>query len=600
MSLFMTSMKAASLNQDMRSKVSDGLAVLEVLLNLTPDFNDTTTFCCEEASLTWETLSTRISALQDAISVLVDREDDHDVEPHIISFDGESSDEDWADMEEPEGVSDSEDMESFSEAFQQHSNETSVKIEAIDSTSVEATSAIASAGHFTVHGSTLRDDASIENVSNTPTHGSIEALDTSTVEPVEFSFRHLSHQLSDLSNTLIFEWNRTKGELSAELTRRRDAELETNAALSEKVELAKQLQEAAVTRDAAITERDNMKALLKETSLLMDGIAQDNAEVSLRLEEVELERSKLAKEKKELLSRLETSFKENDALVSEKVDLETQVQDALGKTSAVMNERDDLLARLADAHSVIDSAAVEKNGILKRLNKAVSERDTLTLDNKALTELVGRTSLQRDAAQKLVDDSKRQIHALVEERDTLAREKEDAFELLKTANAKLDAEERRASALAFRNRCGLDGKASYKAKISKLENEVKLLRSEVMASQHLQLTEWEVSLRYWFFHPKYTLVHEVRSFPTLSVITEPCVKLQNTPAVDEIFQSLEYYATNFSVTHNSLKISDLLNTLSRISVLEVNRIPKDCEFNFRERARTLLERWQAVWDQGEK
>ncbi|KAJ8522801.1 hypothetical protein ONZ45_g649 [Pleurotus djamor] len=586
----MTSIHTPTLNHDIRSKVSDGLAALEALLK--SDLSDAESLSCQEASLTWKAISTRVLALQSAVCVLVDRED-----ALCVSFDAENSDEDWDDIEgeeEEEEISDIEDIPSPCKVLQPSTETELVEIDAISSAeSAPPRSAMAPANHSAVNASILCDDASNSDVSSTSTHGRIIPAGISApsatvpgeaIQGVEFSFRYLSHQLSELSNTLIVECNRTKNDLTAEVARRRDITLERDAAVLEKEELKQRLRDVETQRDTTTGEIDSVKGLLEHASLQRDVIFNEKTQLSSRLREVEFERDELAKEKENILAEkartledLQKSSLEKDSVTTENIELVKQLQQATSQHSFVIKERDDLITRLEHTRSVLNATVKEKDDLSKRLEDVIGQN---AADNKVFLERIATAHLQRYAAQKAADDLTIQVQSLRGKKATLIHEKEQAFILLQTASTQLDAQKELTAAAEQAHRSLITSKSTLELELRKLKELNSLLKSEAREAQPLRLQKWDTSLRAIFFNQQSKTFYE------------------DMRLLDKVFHEIESYSHIFPMTYKALKTSGIFQTLRVISIVQPDSIHK--EFKLCDRAKALIRRWQASWDEGEK
>ncbi|KAJ8456637.1 hypothetical protein ONZ45_g18641 [Pleurotus djamor] len=499
----MISGSLGTLPDDARIKVSEGLVILETLL--IPSLGDIDTSSSERSSITWQKLSTRLSCLQNAVSVFIDLEDDLLVEAHVKSYDGQSADEDWADIEAEE-----EELEDLSaaEVPQPMSTEESLDIDATALATAQASTSVIAFSNQTLEAEYAQDtspslpDKDIGSFDAQSLNPPLTTAPLDSVQLGELSFRHLSHQLSELSSTLIVEWNQTKRDLAAECIRRRDLDLERNIAALKMTELGEKLQQA------------------------------------------QREREELTQEKEDVLFELQkTRFKE-DAVTSEKVALETQLQLATSQTSALTKERDDLRTRLAQATSTIDATISERDELSKHLDAVVARNDSLIVDNKVFLDRVQKAYIQRDAAQKLVDDLTSQVHELNTKNDSLAKEKHEARERLRKANTQLEA---RAADATSAQESLLKEKAAFKTELDRLKRKVAFLKSEIVSSQPLCLQAWDSWINSWLLNRSCT--------PTSELM----------PSIDFHFKRIESYSSNFPVTYESLKTINVLNTFHRVS-----------------------------------
>ncbi|KAJ8507191.1 hypothetical protein ONZ45_g10413 [Pleurotus djamor] len=494
----MISGSLGTLPDDARIKASEGLVILETLL--ITSLRETSTSSSEKSPITWQKLSTRLSCLQNAVSVFIRLEDALLAEARVKSYDGQISDEDWADVEAEE-----EELEDLSDAEvpQRMSTEESLDIDATALATFQTTSVIASSNQTL--DSKYAQDASLstpdEDIKSSDAQSFNSPLATAPLDPVqlsESSFRRLSHQLSELSSTLIVEWNQTRRDLAAECIRRRDLELERNIASLKTTELEEKLQQA------------------------------------------QREREGLTREKEDILLQLQKACLREDAITSEKVALETQLQLAISQTSALTKERDDLRTRLAQATSTIDATITERDELSKHLNAVVAHNDALIVDNKVFLDRVQKAYIQRDAAQKLVDDLTSQVQELTTKNDSLAKEKHEARERLRKANTQLEA---RAAEATSAQESLLKEKAAFKTELDRLKREVAFLKSEIVSSQPWCLKAWDSWINLWLLNKSYTPTSE------------------SMPWIDFQFKRIESYSLNFPVTYESLKTTTILNTL---------------------------------------
>ncbi|KAJ8507200.1 hypothetical protein ONZ45_g10414 [Pleurotus djamor] len=374
-------------DDDTRIKVSNGLTVLELLLS--PNQNETFPSSNGNASLTWKALSTRLSALQTAVSVLVDLDDELRLGANVRGSVGQRYEESSAAGEE--------ECDYGGDAIE-------------DLSSVVEAASVISLSNRTLH------DTSAIHVDESPQRTSLcftrpdakpspvgypgvyfpATAPLKSVQPVEFSIRLLSHQLSEFSNTLLVKCNRTKIELAAECKRSHKLELERDVAVMKKNELEKQIQDA------------------------------------------ERARAELVQENLDLLAQIQKSCLETASVASEKVALQTQLEEAVSQKSALIKEKDDLLIRLAQTTSTMNLTVVKKDKLSKRLDEVISINEALVIDNKVFVNRIEKAYLQRDTAQKMVDELMNQIQDLIKREETVTTEKEGIIDQLWTANTQIN------------------------------------------------------------------------------------------------------------------------------------------------------------------
>ncbi|KAJ8455156.1 hypothetical protein ONZ45_g19031 [Pleurotus djamor] len=413
-------------DHDTRIKVFNGLTVLELLLS--SNLNETFP---SNASLTWKALSTRFSALQTAVSVLVDLDDKLRFGTNVSGSVGQRYRERLTAGEEDtaHGGDDSEDLSSVVEAASVinrtlHDKSAIHADESTQSTSLCFTKSDAKPSPVASPGVSFPATAPLQ-----------------TVQPIESSIRLLSHQLSEFSSTLLVECNRTKIELAAECNRSHKLELERDDAVMKKNELERQIQDAERARD------------------------------------------ELVKDNEDFLSQLQKSCLGKDMVVSEKVTLRTQLDQAISQSSAVIKERDDLLARLAHTTSTMNLMVIKKDKLSKRLDEVISQNEALVVDNKVLVDRTGKAYLQKDAALKIVDDLKNQAQELTEQKGSLTREREETLERLRTVNEQLFAVQ------ATRD-SALQQNASLEAELRQLKANEVFMTSEIYEAQPGRLRDW--------------------------------------------------------------------------------------------------------------
>ncbi|KAI0661409.1 hypothetical protein C8Q70DRAFT_712910 [Cubamyces menziesii] len=106
----------------------------------------------------------------------------------------------------------------------------------------------------------------------------------------------------------------------------------------------------------------------------------------------------------------------------------------------------------------------------------------------------------------------------------------------------------------------------------------------------LKVREWRHKLQKAFLNNKGTPKEEVRPFP-FSPHTISSHNLQEMPAHDQLFSTIENYD---NMTIGYLTFSKIGKVMRHIHALSEDKVPRDEEFKFRERAKILVDKWHDV------
>ncbi|KAJ8507199.1 hypothetical protein ONZ45_g10415 [Pleurotus djamor] len=598
-----------------RRKFSEGLAVLETLM--TPKFSDTYTSTVktvgETPSLTWEALFTRLSALQTAVSALNELDDDMHV-VRAAGSDGQGSDEEWSDVEGEGLIAETGGIGHSLEVARQPTKK-SAQAEAMNASpsSTTPTHQIAAVQPTVSHSiSTETTPATSTQQDSKDPIGSIFSTaptDSSQLEPVEFSFRRLSHQLSDLSSSLITEWNHTKIDLAAESKRSRNLELERDVAVLEREELEERLQDAEARKDAAIGERDDLQILLQQAAALKNTILEEKTKISSRLQAVGLERDVVAKEKEDLKRENDEISHQKDTVMREKFDLSKRLRQSDSQVYDITKEKDQLSNRFQQTQVQLKAVITEKKELSKGLQNMTSQKEALEKEKWMLIKRIEKAYMQRDAAVGVVDSLTAQVQGLTAKRYAITQDMDVTSKQLRKTRSQLDnivkekqeltrrvsrLRSERGDAILAKDLISAQLKqeeshnSTLKAAQEKSTKELAALNFEHQILQRINATLYQgvwqgqvVQFRIWgdelaltFLNPTHTPKHK------------------EMPIVNDLFRSIEFY--KFPIKYVSLRNSGIVSIMNRIAVLHTADVPRDDEYRFRHRAKELIKRWAAI------
>ncbi|KAJ8455157.1 hypothetical protein ONZ45_g19032 [Pleurotus djamor] len=411
-------------------------------------------------------------------------------------------------------------------------------------------------------------------------------------KPVEFSFRHLSHQLSDLNNTLIIEWTRTKSDLATESQRSRDLELERDVAILDKEGFKERLQEAGTQKDAAIEEQGYLQVLLQQVAAQRDALSDEKAQISSRLHEVESERDVAARVKEGLVREKEKLRLLKDAAVKEKSGLAKRLQQSHSRVFDLTQEKDyfmkhyqkrkrqeDELSRCLRTMTSQKEASEKENGLLrKRIRKAYVQRDTTVGVANDLTGQVQAHIQEREAMTRTIEELSQQLRETRSQLNSTLRERTELDRRLSKSQSQLEAARTDTSTSALKRTQEMFDKqiASLKHDCQALKKVNDFLMEGNTLNQNARIKYWRDKLSRMFLSQTHT------------------PKRKEMPAMHDLFEEIESH--RLPIAFETLTSSGILNTMRSISTLHKEDVPRDSEFKFRERARALVDKWEAVRD----